>query len=73
MQEISINLPIIFQILFLTEEFYLEDKTRLNIENNNVFVKMIKLAILFTGVVKYYCHVVLGSDEIFTENTEISC
>ena len=73
MQEISINLPIIFQILFSTEEFLLEYKMRLNIENNYAFVKMIKLAILPAGVVKYCCHVVLGGVETFLENAEISC
>ena len=67
MQEISINLPIIFQILsFLTEELSLEDKMKLNIENIYVFVKMVKLAILFTGIVKYYLQVALEGVEIFT-------
>jgi len=46
---------------------------RLNIENNYTFVKMVKLAILFAGVVKYYYHVVLGGVETFPENVEISC
>ena len=41
MQEISINLPIIFHILSLTEELSWEDKIRLNIENNYEFVKMV--------------------------------
>jgi hypothetical protein len=53
MQEISINLPIIFQILSFTEELSWEDNMKLNIENNNAFVKMVKLAILFAGIVKY--------------------
>jgi len=53
MQEISINLPIIFQILSLTEELFWEDKMRLNIENNYASVKMVKLAILFAGILKY--------------------
>ena len=53
MQEISINLPIIFQFLSLTEELSWEDKMRLNIENNYAFVKMVKLAILFAGILKY--------------------
>ena len=70
MQEISINLPIIFQIKFLTEEFCWEDKMRLNIENNYVFVKMIELAILFAGVVKYECNFVLEGVETFTENAK---
>ena len=39
MQEISINLPIIFQILSLAEELYLEDKMRLIIEKNYAFDK----------------------------------
>ena len=39
MQKISINLPIIFQILSLTEELYWEDIMRLNIEKNYAFVK----------------------------------
>jgi len=46
---------------------------RLNIENNYTFVKMVKLAILFVGVVKYFCHVVLGDVESFPENVAISC
>ena len=46
---------------------------RLNIENNYAFVKMIKLAILPAGVVKYCCHVVLGGVETFPENVAISC
>ena len=73
MQEISINLPIIFQKLSLTEELYWDDKMRLNIENNYTFVKMVKLAILFVGVVKYFCHVVLGDVEKFPDNVAISC
>ena len=73
MQEISINLPIIFQILSLTEELSLEDKMRLNIENNYAYVKMLKLVILFAGVVKCYYHVVLGGVETFPENAEKSC
>ena len=52
MQEISINLPIIFQILSLKEELSWGDKMRLNIENNYAFVKIVKLAILFAGIVK---------------------
>ena len=73
MQEISINLPIIFQILSLTEELSWEDKMRLNIENNYAFVKMLKLVILFAGVVKCYYNVVLGGVETFPENAEKSC
>tara|TARA_B100000686_G_C16317856_1_gene726676 strand:- start:236 stop:400 length:165 start_codon:yes stop_codon:yes gene_type:complete len=43
-------LPIIFQILYLTEELSWEDKMRLNIENNNAFVKMVKMAFFFAGI-----------------------
>ena len=68
MQEISINLPIIFQILFSTEEFLLEYKMRLNIGNNFAFVKMVKLAILFAGIVEYCPQVVLECVETFTES-----
>jgi len=39
MQEISINLPIIFQILSLTEELSWEDKMRLYIEKKYAFGK----------------------------------
>ena len=46
---------------------------RLNIDNNYTFVKMVKLAILFVGVVKYFCHVVLRDVETFLENVAISC
>ena len=79
MQEISINLPIIFQILSLTEELSWENKMRLNIEKNNAFVKIVKLAILFAGIVKYCLQFALEEVEtfavlyklinIFTENT----
>ena len=69
MQEISINLPIIFQILSLTEELSWEDKMRLNIENNYAFVKMVKLAILFAGIVKYCSHVAFDGVETFAEST----
>ena len=44
---------------------------RLYIEKKYAFGK--KLAILFAGVVKYYCRIVLGGDEAFQEKTEISC
>lgn len=67
MQEISINLPIIFQILSLTEELSWENKMRLNIENNYAFVKMVKLAILFTGILKYCSQVALEGVETFAE------
>ena len=73
MQEISINLPIIFQILSLTEELSWENKMRLNIEKNNAFVKIVKLAILFAGIVKYYSRVFLGDVETFPENAKIRC
>ena len=46
---------------------------RLYIENNYTFVKMVELAILFAGVVQYYCHVVLGGVETFSKNAQISC
>jgi len=68
MQEISINLPIIFQILSLTEELSWKNKMRLNIENNYGFVKMVKLAILFAGILKYYSHVALEGVETFGES-----
>jgi len=67
MQEISINLPIIFQILSLTKELSWEDKMRLNIENNYAFVKMVKLAILFAGILKYCSQVILEVIETFAE------
>ena len=72
MQEISINLPIIFQILYLTEELSWEEKMRLNIENNYVFVKIIKLAILFAGIVKYYLQVALEGVETFAESIKVN-
>ena len=72
MQEISINLPIIFQILSLTEELSWEDKMRLNIENNYAFVKMVKLAILFAGIVKYCLHVALEGVETFAESIKVN-
>ena len=71
MQEISINLPIIFQILFLTEELTWEDKIRLNIENNYAFVKMVKLAILFEGIVKYCLQIELEGVETFAESIKV--
>ena len=72
MQEISINLPIIFQILSLIEELSWEDKMRLNIENNYAFVKMVKLAILFAGIVKYYLQVALEGVETFAESIKVN-
>ena len=72
MQEISINLPIIFQILSLTEELSWEDKMRLNIENNFAFVKMVKLAILFAGIVKYCLQVALEGVETFAESIKVN-
>ena len=68
MQEISINLPIIFQILSLTEELSWEDKMRLNIENNYAFIKMVKLAILFAGILKYCSQIALEGVETFSES-----
>ena len=72
MQEISINLPIIFQIFSLTEELYWEYIMRLNIENNYTFVKMIKLAILFAGVVKYCLQVALEGVETFAKSIKVN-
>jgi len=68
MQEISINLPIIFQILSLTKELSWEDKMKLNIENNYTLVKMVKLGILFTGILKYSLQVALEGVETFAES-----
>ena len=67
MQEISINLPIIFHILYLTEVLSWEDKMRLNIENKYAFVKIVKLAILFAGILKYCSQVALEGVETFAE------
>jgi len=67
MQEISINLPIIFQILSLAKEFSWEEKMRLNIENNYAD-KMVKLAILFAGILKYCLQVALEGVETFAES-----
>ena len=41
---------------------------RLNIENNYAFVKMVKLAILFAGIVKYCLQVALEGVETFAES-----
>ena len=71
MQEISINLPIIFQILFLQAALTWEDKMRLNIENNYVFVRIIKLAIMFAGIVKYFLQVAMGGVETFSESIKV--
>ena len=68
MQKISINLPIIFQILSLTEEFSWEDKMRINIENNYEFVKMVKMVILFAGIVKYCLQFALEGVKTFAES-----
>ena len=72
MQQISINLPTIFQILSLTEELSWEDKMRLNIENNYAFVKMVKLANLFAGIVKYRLQVALEGVETFAESIKVN-
>ena len=72
MQEISINLPIIFHILSLTEELSWGDKIRLNIENNYVFVRIVKLAIKLAGIVKYCLQVALEGVEKFTESIKIN-
>ena len=72
MQEISINLPIIFQILSLIDELSWEDKMRLNIENNYEFVKMLKLAILVSGIVKYCLQVTLEGVETFAKSIKVN-
>jgi len=72
MQEISINLPRIFQILSLTEELSWEDIMILIIGNNYAFGKMIKLAILFAGIVKYCSQVPLEGVETFAESIKIN-
>ena len=41
---------------------------RLNIENNYAFVKMVELAILFAGILKYYSQVALEGVETFAES-----
>ena len=71
MQEISINLPIIFHILSLTEELSWEDKIRLNIENNYVFVRIVKLAIKLAGIVKYCLQVALEGVETFAVSLKV--
>jgi len=72
MQEISINLPIIFQILSLTEELSWEDKMRLSIENNYVFVNMVELVILFASIVKYCLQFALEGVETFAESIKVN-
>ena len=72
MQEISINLPIIFQILSLTDELSWEDKMRLNIENNYAFVKIVKMVIFFAGILKYCLQVALESVETFAESIKVN-
>ena len=54
MQEISIDLPILFQIMFLTYAFSCVDGMRLNIQNKYAFYIKLKLVIVFAGIVKYY-------------------
>ena len=71
MQEISINLPIIFQILSPKEELFWLKTMRLYIEKKYAFGK--KLAILFAGVVKYHCQIISGGVERFPKNAEICC
>ena len=44
---------------------------RLNIENYNVFVKMVKLTIKFAGVLKYCLQVALEGVETFAESIKI--
>ena len=41
---------------------------KLNIENNYAFVKMVKLAILFAGILKYCSQVALEGVETFAES-----
>ena len=45
---------------------------RLNIENNYAFVKMVKLAILFAGIVKYCLQVALEGVETFAESIKVN-
>ena len=66
-QEISINLPIIFQILSPTGELSWVKTMRLYIENKYAFGK--KLVILFAGVVKYCFQIALEGVETFPEST----
>ena len=68
MQEISINLLIIFQIFSLTGELSSEDKMRLNIEYKYTFVKMVKLAILFACILKFCSQVELEGIETLAES-----
>jgi len=73
MQEISINLPIIFQILSLiVEELSWEDKMRINILNKYAFVKMVKLVILFAGILKYCSQIELEGVETFIESIKVN-
>ena len=41
---------------------------RLNLENNYAFVKMVELAIVFAGIVKYCSHVAFNGVETFAES-----
>jgi len=41
---------------------------RINIENKFVFVKMVILAILFAGILKYCSQIALEGIETFTES-----
>tara|TARA_B100000686_G_scaffold69896_1_gene75759 strand:+ start:159 stop:389 length:231 start_codon:yes stop_codon:yes gene_type:complete len=72
MQEISINLPIIFKIFSLKEKLSWEGKMRLNIENNYVFVRIVKLAIKLAGIVKYCLQVALEGVETFAVSKKIN-
>ena len=44
---------------------------RLNIENNYVFVRIVKLAIMFAGIVKYCLQVALEGVETFAESIKV--
>ena len=45
---------------------------RLNIENNYEFVKMVKLEILFAGILKYCSQVALEGVETFAESIYVN-
>ena len=45
---------------------------RLNIENNYVFVRIIKLAIMFAGIVKYCLQFALEGVETFAESIKVN-
>ena len=45
---------------------------RLNIDNNYAFVKMVELAILFAGILKYYSQVALEGVETFAKSIKVN-